>query len=230
MPVGLHGHPGVRSLAAAAPKIVFRQGVERFLPGGLVIDGVLSRDPGNAGDPAVLRAGLLMGTVTASGKAAPCVVGTLQQAEVATATSVTLTAAQAVELVRRIGATGTLRLVGPPTAAGAVDTFTETYSAVNTATGVVTVTTLNADLIAGSFVCADDGSHVPLSVIDEGSGVKVTDADGNSLAVSWPRVPVKGVITPSQLVPWPSDTSLQAWVMNNLSTASAGKFTFDAIY
>ena len=47
--------------------------------------------------------------------------------------------AQAVELVRRVGASGDLYITGPPTAAGTVAQITKAYSAVNTTTGVITV-------------------------------------------------------------------------------------------
>jgi hypothetical protein len=227
---GLRGMPGVASITGTSPKIVFRQGPEFFLGGGRVINGALSRDSGNTGDLAVLRPGLLMGKITASGKYAPSVIGVTQAAVSAAGTTVTVTAAQAVELVRRIGATGTLRLVGPPTAAGTVATFTETYSAVNTGTGAITVSGLDADLVAGSFVVPNDGSQTPVTMISDGTGEKVTDADGNSQDTPFRHLPIAGVITPSQLIPWPADTSLQAWVRTNLSTASGGKFIFDDMF
>lgn len=228
--LSLHGMPGVSAIAVADHRIVFRQTSELFLAGGRVINGLKSADPLNTGYLRILRPGLLMGKITATGKYAPSVIGALTQAEAAAATSVTVLAAQAVELVRRVGTTGTVRFVGPPSAAGVVATFTETYSAVNTATGVITVSGLDAALIAGSFLADNDGSYLPVSFIPDGTGIKVTDHNGLDQDEPFPRLPVWGIITPSQLIPWPTDTSLQAWVRTNLSTASAGKFTFDDQY
>ena len=55
-------------------------------------------------------------------------------------TTITTDVNTAAELVRRIGATGTFKLTGPPTAGGAVVTQTVTFSAVNTSTGAITIT------------------------------------------------------------------------------------------
>jgi len=228
LPGYVPGMPGMRTAQSAAHRIVFYQGNwDSDLGLGRIIDGSKSRDSGNTGDLDVLRPGVLMGKVTASGKYAPSIIGVTTGAVSATGTSVTVSAAQAVELVRRVGATGTIRLVGPPSAAGTVATFTETYSSVNTTTGVITCSSLNADLIAGSFVCADDGSYLPLTLIPDGYGVKVTDTDGSTnLDVPFAPFPIAGVITSSQLLPaWPSDTSLQEWVRDKLNLY--GKYVFN---
>jgi hypothetical protein len=228
----VYGMPGVRAAKTAAHRLAFRGGfIPDVLPQGKVIDGAKSRDSGNTGDLPVLRPGLLMGKVTASGKYAPSILGVLQSAAAAAATSVTVTAAQAAEIVRRVGATGTLRFVGPPAANGTVATFTETYSAVNTTTGVVTVSALDAALVAGSFVCADDGTYEPLTLIGDGFGVRVQDLDGNDIDVPFAELPIAGVIDSGQLLPvWPSDTALQQWLVDRLSRASGGKFTFSHAY
>lgn len=230
LPGYVTGMPGVRSVKTATHRIVFRQGDWLSdLSGGKIIDGSKSRDSGNTGDLDVLRPGLLMGKITSSGKYAPSIIGIMTQAQVATDTSVTVSAAQATELVRRVGSTGTIRLVGPPSAAGTVATFTETYSAVNTTTGVITCSGLNADLIAGSFVCADDGSYLPLTLIPDGYGVKVTDADASSLDVQFHQFPIAGVVDCDQVLPaWPSDTSLKEWIRDKLNLH--GKFVMDYAY
>lgn len=225
LPGYVPGMPGMRTAQSATHRIVFYQGNwDSDLGLGRIIDGSKSRDSGNTGDLDVLRPGVLMGKITASGKYAPSIIGIMTQAQVATDTSVTVSAAQAVELVRRVGSTGTIRFVGPPSAAGTVATFTETYSAVNTTTGVITCSGLNANLIAGSFVCADDGTYLPLTLIPDGYGVKVTDTDGStSLDVPFAPFPIAGVVTSSQLLPaWPSDTSLREWVRDKLNLY--GKF------
>jgi hypothetical protein len=223
------GLPGIRTNKAAGHRIIFRGGNDYDLPGGKIIDGAKSRDTGNTGNLNILRAGLMMGKITASGKYAPSVIGITAGALSATGTTVTVSAAQAVEIVRRVGATGTLRFVGPPTAAGTVATFTETYSAVNTTTGAITTSGLDADLIAGSFVCANDGTYLPLTFIDDGWGIQVTDIDGTDIDVPFAKVPIQGVVYASQILPaWPSDTSLRAWIRDQVNLA--GKFQFDYMY
>jgi hypothetical protein len=120
--------------------------------------------------------------------------------------------------------------VGPPTAAGTVATFTETYSAVNTTTGVITVSGLDANLIAGSFVCANDGTYLPLTFIGDGYGIIVTDPFGTtSLDVPFAQMPIMATVYTAQLLPgWPSDTSLQDWIFTSLNTS--GMFFGDHKY
>lgn len=135
----LIGRPRIGSERRITHRTVSRQGLWDFLANGGVIDATKSRDQGNTEDPLLLRPGLLMGKVTSGGKWAPSVLG-LTNGAYASGTSLTLSVAAAVELNRRIGASGTFKLTGPPTASGTVRTLTITYSAVNTTTGVVTIT------------------------------------------------------------------------------------------
>lgn len=226
LPGYVPGLPGMRSSFAATHRIIVRQDMPVDLAQGRVIDGTVSRDTSNTGDLDVLRPGTLMGKITSSGMFAPSVIGVLQGAKSATDTAVTVTAAQAVELVRRVGSTGTIRFVGPPSAAGTVATFTETYSAVNTTTGVITCSGLDADLIAGSFVCANDGTYLPLTFVYDGYGIKVTDVDGSSISVPFAQMPVLACVISANLLPvWPSDTSLQSWIFEKLNLH--GKFVRD---
>lgn len=224
----LLGRPRVGTERQVTHRVVSRQGMWDFLANGAIVDGAKTRDPGNSADSTrTIRPGTLMGKVTASGRYANSVIGTITGAVSAAGTSVTVSLAQAAEIVRRIGTTGTLRFVGPPTAAGTVATFTETYSAVNTATGEVTVSALNADLIAGSLVCADDGSYLPVTIIPDGFGILIPEDSTN---VEWPQVPIAGVIDSANILPEITDTSLKAWVQQSLSTVSRGKFTFSDLY
>lgn len=229
------GMPGVSAERISKHRAVAADGYLHFLPAGLVLDGAKTRDPDNPDYSALgasaqrrLRAGLLVGKVTATGKYANSIIGAITGAVVATGTSITVSAAQAVELVRRVGTTGTLRLVGPPTAGGTVATFTETYSAVNTTTGVVTISALNADLIAGSFVCADDGSYLPKTFLPDGWEMIVPD-DDTDLPLAQP--PIAGNVTASNLLPWPSDTALRAWIRSQLNDPTGyGQFVFTEQY
>lgn len=212
------GVPGVGAEKLAAHRTVGADGYLEMLPGGVLLDGARTRDPGND-DPTRLRAGLLIGR--AGGKCANSVIGLTQGAIVSTATSVTLTPAAAAELVRRVGPTGTLRFVGPPTAAGTVATFTETYSAVNTSNGVVTISAADAALVTGSLVCADDGSHAPVSFLPDGWEL-VLPGDGTDLPLN--HLPVAGLVDGAKLLPWPADASLRQWVRDQLN--ASGKFVF----
>lgn len=224
------GLPGPKSQRDYTPRIVRKSvtGV-RYIPGGKIIDGSLSRDILHTGNLDVLRPGLLMGKITATGLYAPSIIGTLQSAYTGVGTSVTsmtVTPATAVEINRRIGATGTFKLTGPPTAAGTVATTTITYSAVNTTTGVLTITDPNVNAIAGSFIQPTDGSEELIALIDDDVFIKVTDDDAADIDVPFAKPLVGGDLDSSQIIHWPSDTSLRQWIVDNLSDNGA-LFTFD---
>lgn len=138
------GLAGVQTTRTATPGRVLLAGTGVELPHNIIISGSTSRDPENTGDVQYLQAGLLLGKITSGGKYAPSIIGTLNGDYDASSqtTSLTVTAGTAVEIVRRIGATGTFKMTGPPTAGGTVQTATVTYSAVNQTTGVITITSL----------------------------------------------------------------------------------------
>lgn len=227
------GPPGVQAAVSTANRILFLNRSEIFLPGGRLIDGSKARDTGNTADLGVLRPGLLMGKITTGGKYAPAVIGITSGAYTSGGTSLTVSLAQAVELVRRIGASGTGYVIGPPTANGVVATTALTYSAVDVTTGIITCTSLGVNKVAGSFVCADDGSQVPITFIPDqfaggGAGIQVVDAFGASVSsVDFPALPIWGIVDATQFLPaWPTDTSLQAYITSNLSSSGGGKYTF----
>lgn len=222
--------PGIAAARTATHRALFLQRSETFLAGGRFIDGSKSRDPGNS-DIAVLRIGTLMGKITSGGAYAPSVLGQTTNAEAAGSTAIEAAPAVVTELVRRIGASGTFKLTGPPTAGGVTLSETVTYSAASGTS--ITVTALANAFVAGSFIQPTDGSETPLSMIPdtEGYGVLVTDRDGASITnVEFPRMPVSGIIDASQLLPWPSDVSLQAWIVARLNDAFGGQFVFDHKY
>jgi hypothetical protein len=238
----VYGLPGVRAARTASYRNILRQGEYSFLSTGVVIGGADARDPGNT-PVTVLRAGLLMGMNTTTKEWAPSILGVVQSAYTSGGTQITVTAAQAVEIVRRVGSSGTatLRAIGPPTANGTLASTNITYSAVDTTTGIITVTDLGVDKVAGTFITDTDGTENPRSFIPEGRygyGMKVTDNDGNSLDVPWALVPIGGVIDASQLLDWPSDTSIQKWIKDHMNGTQAsgvvgvgsGKFVFDSDY
>lgn len=157
--------PGV----AASTEYGFRQimaaGQPIYLPGGVVIDGEKARDPLNTGYLDRLRAGMLMGRISLSKKWAPSVLGHVKAAY-AGSTSIKIDSPTAVEVLRRLGTTGTFKVTGPPLTGGTVRTLTATYSAVSaTKTGQNEVQTLVLSVAgtAGTFqlrVPKADGTKV----------------------------------------------------------------------
>lgn len=141
--------PGVGNERSFGFRRLMLSGLPLYLPGGVVVDGSKSRDPLNTGDVHTLRAGMLMGKITATKKWAPSILGLLTAAYANDAgTTLTVSAATAAEIVRRIGTSGTFKITGPATAGGTVRTLTVTYSAVNTSTGAITITALGTDIAA----------------------------------------------------------------------------------
>ena len=218
------GVPGLQALRQTQLRRVLRsdQGAIYFAGAGQVIDGSQSRDPLNGGDVQVLRAGMLMGQITSGGKWAPSILGDITAAHTSdSATSLTVSPATAVEIVRRFGASGTFNLTGPPTAAGTVATVTITYSAVNVTTGV----------ISGSLVRPEDGSETIRVLIGDGHGIKVTDQDEVSTDVEFVHTGggqamlVAGQVDTGQIIEYPSDASLKTFVKDALE--AVGSFIFD---
>lgn len=214
------GLPGTKTKVETSPRNVFLSGPE-LLPSGIVIDGSKSRDPLNTGHVDTLRDGLVLGKITASGMYAPTIIGVLTEAfdtDGSFNTTMMVSAATATEIVRRIGSSGTFKAIGPPTAAGVVASTTVTFSNVNTSTGAITVTDPNVDKIAGTFICATDGSEEPLGLLtgNNGTGVKVTDVDGNSVDVP-AQLAIGGMVAASGIINYPTDTSLLAWLKSKLN-------------
>lgn len=201
-----------------------------YVPGGAVIDGSKSGDPGNDPYTYVLRPGLLMGKITASNKYAPSILGVTLNAEAANSVAIEVSAACATEIVRRFGSSGTFNLIGPPTAAGTVATTQVTYSAVNTVSGVITCSALAAAKIAGSFIAPEDGSQTPIAMVDDGTGIRVADADLTRVDVAFPRILIGGVVSTAQIIDYPTDTSLIAWLKGSLNSVSGSAFSFQEAY
>ncbi len=229
------GPPGISTPRTTAARSLFLHRSENFLPQGRLIDGTKSRDPGNTPDVGVLRPGLLMGKITATGLYATSVIGVTTQAIAVGGTSITVSAAQAVEIVRRIGASGSaaMTIFGPPTANGIMGSELVTWSAVDQTTGIITCTALLNAYVAGSFLGGIDGSQFPSTLIpDWDYGVPVVDRFGVSVAsVDYPHMPVSGMIHSVQILPaWPTDTTLQTWIKNHVGDVGHGVYIFDDSY
>ncbi|MDE2097152.1 MAG: hypothetical protein KGL39_07890 [Patescibacteria group bacterium] len=335
------GLPRIGQLYKSTPRIVFRESLWEYLAQGKIIDGGNSRDPSNPSYPNVLQPGLLMGKITSSGLYGASVFGLSTAALSSTGTTLTVAAAAAVEINRRIGGSGTLTLTGPPVAAGVVRQLTATYSAVNTTSGAITITALGVNevqtlnfanspagtftltildlngveqetapitysstaatlvtniqnaintvigagplitvagtavtaitltfngtgyaalpqalvqvgsneltagtvsvarttagasgaFVSGSMVGPTDGSQNPLTLVPDGYGINVLDSDQvTQLNQPFERFPIAGVILTANVINYPSDASLKAWLKQQLSTVSGGKFVFDDQY
>ncbi|HQU42145.1 MAG TPA: hypothetical protein PK867_05010 [Pirellulales bacterium] len=136
-------------------RVLWTADQKRLVPGGRVLSGVASRDPFNTTDVTCIQGGTLLGkissVVTAGetvGHYAPSILGQVAIAFNGSTSLKLFTAAQATELVRRCGASGTFNLIGPPTAGGTVRTLLATYSAVGTGGTANEVQTLTPDAAA----------------------------------------------------------------------------------
>lgn len=233
------GLPGMRAAKTVTSRMITRGGgIPAILPQGRVISGACTRDPGNTPDVGRIRAGMLMGKIGSVvnslgtvGNYAPSILDVTTGAKAVGDTTVTISAAGAVELARRCGATGTFTLTGPGSAGGVIVSETVTYSAINTTTGAITVTAISNNYVAGSFVQPTDGSQDPLTFLPSGAPMMAVDFDGTSVDVEFGELPIGCIVDSTMLLPvWPSDTSLQEWIASRLSRASAGKFVFSHVY
>lgn len=169
------GLPGIGTTVTATPREILAGNSQfaQYIPGGRIVSGAAARDPGNINDIGVLRAGMLLGKITASGKYAPSVIGPTTAALGGAQTTLTTSAATAVEVARRLGTSGTLKLAGPAVAGGTTRTFTVTYSAVNTTTGAITVTATAAGAVSAvnqinSLVTVDNTGVGTFTITVEG--------------------------------------------------------------
>ena len=233
--------PGIGTSVIAAYKPIWkgRSGVQ-YLPGGGTIDGANARDPLNtysggivpnaqASYANVLQPGLLMGKITASGFYGASVLGLSLAAYVDNDTTITVSAATATEVIRRLGGTtGSLKFIGPPTAGGTVaaTAITVTAVTVNGNSSTITCGDLNLGKVAGSIIAPADGSETIKTFVDEEDGIRVTDGNGNNLAIQFPRIPIGGgVVYTANIVNYPSDSALKSWIKTALK--AVGPFLFD---
>lgn len=217
------GRPGIGAALTAAYGRVFRADeFSGYFPHGGVFDGT-SRYYGGTTNLFQHPPGLMVGQVASTKKWKTTVIGTVQTAYTSGGTTLSLTAAQAVELARRVGSSGTFTLKGAATAAGTLTSDTVTFSAVNQTTGDVTITDIGANRIAGSIVVSTDGSGTPRSFIPDGFGIEVppdsTDAD-------FPRIPMMGTIDTAKILDYPTDTTLQQWIKDSMCANGRCLFIF----
>jgi hypothetical protein len=227
------GKPGVVGNYNSQPREVFYSGRQfaQFWAPPVTVDGTNSSNPLNSPYTWLLWAGTPMGRVTASGKYANSILGLTGAAAASGATSITTDVNTAAEIVRRIGASGTFKLTGPPAAAGTVATQVVTYSAVNTSTGAITCTALSAAAVSGSLIQPTDGSETVLTLLCEVDGLQIVDQTHTN------RVDVfcgtllagGGTINTGMIVNYPSDPSLKAYLKAALRATCPGVTFLDDI-
>jgi hypothetical protein len=224
----IHGLPGYKAQRCVSPRHVLQHDAGALrLPRGCTIDAAASRDLSNTSDNGVIQAGVMLGRITATGRYAPAIVGVLAAVHDTSVVTTTLTvpATVAAELNRRIGGSGSLTLVGPPTAAGVVNAETVAFTAINTTSGEITITATTNDFAAGSIIAAADGSQLPRLVLGDEYGVRVVDASGNNVDANAASAYAGGLVDVNQLAHYASlDESVQAWVKSQLR--AAGVFVF----
>lgn len=223
---------GIYARGQMTPRNIFVGGQIEMVPTFSVMDGSKSRDPDNSDDVTILRAGLIIGKVTASGKYAPSIIGLTQAAATASTGTVTLslTAAAATEVARRVGATGTLTLIGGTTGTGTVALQTVTFNSVtvNGTSSSVLLASLAADVASKSVVADTDGSQAPLTVLAHEYGLPVTDMSGTSIdqpLVKWLRE--ADFVATKIINLTESNTSVQAWLKGQLNNAAFVTFDND---
>jgi hypothetical protein len=211
-----------------------RQNV-RYLPGGGVIDGANARDPSNLSTQTsnmtsnvtnydTLEAGLMMGKLS-TGKYAPSAFGVTAAALTTIATSLSVGVPASIEILRRVGASGNIQLVGPPSTAGTVAVATVAFSAVNTSTGVLAITATGTAFAVGSLVQPSDASNVIRTFTDAEDGIHVT-FEGSNYDIQFPRIPVAGgVVDIAGLTFYSScDASVKTYIKTALK--AVGPFVF----
>jgi hypothetical protein len=221
-----NGKPGVLGNYTATPREVFYSGREKaqFVAAPVTVDGTLTSCPFNAPYVFQILAGTLMGRVTATKKFANSVIGLSSHALASTDTSLLTDVNTAAEIVRRLGASGTLKLTAPPTAGGTVATQVVTFSAVNTSTGAITITATGAAAVAGGLIQPTDGSETILTMVCDVYGIKVTDqVNVNRVDVFDPRLLLAGgTINSQMIVNYPADPSLKAYVKQAIKSFAGG--------
>lgn len=223
MPTAYPTTPGVYTGRSIEPRNLFASGVPSFFPSFRFLDGSKSRDTANSDGASLLRAGLVLGKITSGSKYAPTILGVtgvLHDTSVVT-TTMTLPAAVVTEISRRIGASGTFKIIGPPTAAGTVVTETVTYSAIASAT-TITIMATAADFAAGSIIAPVDGSEAPSQFQVDQYGIDVLNANGS--AIDHPVKLLKsGDVNTDMIVNYSGlDASVKTWLKAALRSNNSG--------
>jgi hypothetical protein len=203
----------------------------QWLPGGVAISGSLSGDAGNTGNVDVLRPGKIMVKAASGGLYRNFIIGKTTAAYVDNDTTLTVGAATATEIARLIVVTGAavdLAFIGPPSAAG---TVAATAISVTAASGTtLTIADLNLAKVTDSLLALPAAGYTAgtFCIVDDGTGIKLSDKDGNRINQPFPRPLIGGYVDESQILDWPADTSTVTYLKGLLNAAASGYgFRFD---
>lgn len=171
------GMPGSVTGDLVTFKTIWMNGAGVYKPGGGFVLTAGTRDVTNTSGTGILRTGLVMAWNSTTKAYTNFIIGTSSAALTGAGTTLTINAAGATELVRRVGSTGTFTLTGPEAAAGTVQQRTVTYSAVNTTTGAITITALGTNQVEYVRMnIASTGGNLQLNV-STAAGARVTTAN-----------------------------------------------------
>lgn len=232
MATDFRGAPGVYTGNSITSRQVLRDPSKaEYDPTLATITGSLSRDTGSS-PTSLLRAGTLLGKITTGGNYRPSIIGLTDGAITSgTKTSVTVDAVVATEVARLITVAGgnvSLKLVGPPSAAGTVAVTAITCTAASGTTLTVSSVSI-PNLVDNSLVVPADGSEYPRTVLIDPFGVDVLASDGTTNV----NQPLSGVLRKAALItssiPYYTglDASTITWIKTQLNVTSNGSFQFD---
>ena len=217
--------PGPGTEKSSTPRrILLSQNGAEYLPGGRVISGANSRDPGNTGDLDTIRCGMVLGKRNVDNKYAPSIIGLVTTALAAGGATLVVSAAAGDELVRRVAVGGTFKLVGT-VAAGVPEVQTCTLGSVVSASGTFTIGykgEFTAEIAYNATVSTINTAVALLkSVIEDGG---VTLAAGDDPASDAVQVWTFTTNGPREMMTYDLDligtvTGTQVWVRTTLGQA-----------
>lgn len=235
--------PGIRTSQTTGDINPIALANPEYIPGGIVVDATYTRDYGNTANTDVIRRGTVLKRGS-SGLYIPAILGLVTSNYTSGGTSLTVGAVAASNLEKALGTSGTgeFYVVGAPSSPSAVadiDAIAATHSAVNTSTGVITISNLGANVLAGAVLLtfqpvllggtggvADHGEG--FAIVDDITGVKVTEDDGSTEVDAHAKALIGGLIDYSRLLPFAPSTYINQVLAHNLKLGS--RFMFDLEY
>lgn len=229
----INGLPGYPTGQSWSPRKI-RRGNQPpiYLDGGVVIDGTNSGDATNTGYPHVLQPGKIMVKAASGGLYRNFIIGKTTAAYVDNDVTLTVSAATATEIGRLLTAAGaslSLALIGPPSAAGTVAATAITVSAVASAT-TITVPDLNLAKVTDSLIALTTASYTAGSfcIVDDDDFINLADETNARANQPWGKPLIGGTIDTSQLLDWPADSSTVTYLKGLLNAAGGmSNFRFD---
>jgi hypothetical protein len=94
-----------------------------------------------------------------------------------------------------------------------------------TTQGVTAVVAQGGEFIAGSYIGDTDGSQLPITILGDKYGQKMTDPNGVSADQPCWAFSLDGFIKTASIVNYPTDAGMKTWLKAQLNTT--GQYTFD---